>query len=201
MKTKTKMKGILSTLLCYLFFTLSSCMAEEKTLIEKINISLDSSKISGKGWDAFKNAPDIALCVVTLANDQCFLRVSPKKDSRKIHNPLFQKRKYSLCQNSYDCQFELNKPLNKILGLVILDLDAKNNDFVDAAILIDSKEESDLSDEIKKMDERLRNISYKYSQVFSEAEKQRRLKKFPVCKISIDSTSKCKLKQSRIEVN
>jgi len=195
------MKSKLLILLCHVFFTASACVAEDNVLLEKIDITLNSTKINGKGWDAFKNAPDIALCVVTLANDQCFLRVGPKKDSHKIHNPLFPKRKYSLCQNSYDCKFELNKPLNKILGLVILDLDAKNNDFVDAAIISDPKEESDLSDKIKKMDERLRNISYKYSQVFSEAEKQRRLKKFPVCKISIGSSSKCKLKQSRIKIN
>ncbi len=196
------MKSKLFVLLCCTFISISTCYAKEQAIsIEKIDINLNSTKANGKGWDAFRNAPDIALCVVTASEDYCFLRVGPKKDSRKIHNPLFQGRKYSFCQNSYDCKFEDNKPLNDILGLVILDLDAKNNDFVDAAIIIPSKAKNQLSDEVKKMDERLRNISYKYSQVFTEGEKQRRLKKFPVCKVSKGSSSKCKLKQSKIKIN
>ncbi len=175
---------------------------EDTTIIEKIDINLNSTKSNGKGWDVFRNAPDIALCVVTKTDDHCYLRIGSKGGSGKIHNPLFAKRKYSLCQNSYNCRFELNQPLNNILGLVILDLDTKNNDFVDAAIIIDgTKEVAELADKIKTMDERLRNISYKYSQVFSEREKQRRLKKFTLCKISGSHSSKCKLKQSKIEIN
>lgn len=196
------MKSKLFILLCGIFLSISACYGKDQILLEKIDITLSSTKASGKGWDAFRNAPDIALCVVTSSDDHCFLRVGPQKNSKKIHNPLFQKRKHSLCQNSYNCRFEVKQSLNDIVGLVILDLDAKNNDFVDAAIIIDGvKEEAELADKIKTMDERLRNISYKYSQVFTEAEKQRRLKKFTLCKNSKDSSSKCKLKQSNIEIN
>ena len=189
-------------ILFILVFT-QTCSADNILSVKDIDIQLSSTKSSGKGWDAFRNAPDIALCIVTELDDHCYLQVGPKKDSHKIHNPLFQKRKYSLCQNSYDCKFEVNTPLNEIMGLIVLDLDAKNNDFVDAAIIIPKAEnaESKTIDKIKKMDERLRNISYKYSQVFSEAEKQRRLKKFTVCKVSKRNSSKCKLRQSRIEIN
>lgn len=192
--------GLMILIWCVSIYT-PMCVAEDKILLEKIEVTLNSTKNNGRSWDAFKNAPDIALCVVTATDDHCYLRVGSQGDSSpKIKNPLFQGKKYSFCQNSYDCKFEVNKPFKEVLGLVILELDTKNTDFVDAAI-ITSKVEDRLSDEIKNMDERLRNISYKYSQVFSEAEKQRRLKKIPVCKISTDNSSECKLKQSRIKIN
>lgn len=197
------MKNKLLILFCYFALSTSVCLVAEELSIEKLDITLNSTKINGKGWDAFKNAPDIALCVVTMSDDHCYLRVGSKKDSsRKTHNPLFQDKKYSLCQNSYNCKFEINKLLNDISGIIILDLDTKNNDFVDAAIILnDAKEDSSLADKIKTMDERLRNISYKYSQVFTKREEKHRLKKFSVCKITKDSSNKCKLTQSKIEIN
>lgn len=194
-------KGLL-ILFFYNFFLISACHADYSLILEKIDINLNSTKTTGKGWDAFKNAPDIVLCVVTEDDDQCYLKTGSQSGSFKIHNPLFKGRKYSLCQNSYNCQFELNRSIDKLLGLVILDLDSKNSDLVDTVVLVDSAiDESQLADKIKKMQERLKNISYKYSQVFSKAEERRRKRKNPVCKVSKATSTICTLQQSKITIN
>lgn len=192
-------------LILWLFFFIftSGSMASDKPSINKIEIKLNSTKLNGKGWDALRNAPDIVICIVTDSHDHCYIEADKKnKKFSRIQNPLFQGQQFSQCQNSYNCIFEINKPLDELTGLIILDVDPKNNDYVDAVILIGNLEpEGNLQDNIKIMDERLRNISYKYSQVFTEAEKRRRKKKVPVCEVQKDREKICELKQSRIVIN
>jgi hypothetical protein len=98
-----------------------------------ITVKADTTKANGSPWDGVPGlgnsklninaAPDIAVCVVkTNAKPDCIWR----PDGRRL---------FSLCQNAWTCKFPgvALQPLP--IGLVLIDIDARNHDIIDVLIL------------------------------------------------------------------
>lgn len=98
-----------------------------------IVVKADATKANGSPWDGVPGlgnskvnlnaAPDIAVCVVRAnAKPECLW----KPQGRRL---------LSLCQNAWSCKFPgvTLQPLP--IGLVFIDIDARNHDIIDAVIL------------------------------------------------------------------
>jgi len=98
-----------------------------------IVVKADATKANGSPWDGVPGlgnskvnlnaAPDIAVCVVRAnAKPECLW----KPQGRRL---------LSLCQNAWTCKFPgvTLQPLP--IGLVFIDIDARNHDIIDAVIL------------------------------------------------------------------
>lgn len=98
-----------------------------------IVVKADATKTNGSPWDGVPGlgnskvnlnaAPDIAVCVVRAnAKPECLW----KPQGRRL---------LSLCQNAWTCKFPgvTLQPLP--IGLVFIDIDARNHDIIDAVIL------------------------------------------------------------------
>lgn len=98
----------------------------------EITVTADQTKTNGSPWDGvpgLKNsklnvnhAPDIAFCVVRAQQrPDCFWK---QQGSRLL----------SQCQNAWTCKFP-GVSLTLPVGIVLIDIDARNHDAIDALIL------------------------------------------------------------------
>jgi hypothetical protein len=110
-----------------------------------ITVTANATKPNGSPWDGvprFGNskinlnaAPDIAVCIVRAnAKPECIWRPQGR-------------RLLSICQNAWTCKFG-NVALQPLpIGLVFIDIDARNHDVIDVAILTD-RNDADANAEI-----------------------------------------------------
>lgn len=115
-----------------------------------IAVTADATKTNGSPWDGVPRlgnsklnlnaAPDIAVCVVRAnAKPECLW----KPQGRRL---------LSMCQNAWTCKFD-NVALAPLpIGLVFVDIDARNHDIIDVAILTDrndAKANEDIADSLR----------------------------------------------------
>ncbi|CAN5346095.1 hypothetical protein BH10PSE10_BH10PSE10_18880 [soil metagenome] len=103
-----------------------------------ITVTADATKANGSPWDGVPRlgnskfnlnaAPDIAVCLVRAnAKPDCLWR----PEGRRL---------LSMCQNAWTCKFG-NVALQPLpIGLVFIDIDARNHDIIDVAILTDKND-------------------------------------------------------------
>jgi hypothetical protein len=110
-----------------------------------ITVTADATKANGSPWDGVPRlgnskinlnaAPDIAVCLV---------RANAKPDC--LWKPQ-GRRLLSQCQNAWTCKFD-NVPLGPLpIGLVFVDIDARNHDIIDVLVLTD-RADAKANDEI-----------------------------------------------------
>jgi hypothetical protein len=115
-----------------------------------ITVTADATKTNGSPWDGVPrlgnskinlNAPpDIAVCLVRAnAKPECLW----KPQGRRL---------LSICQNAWTCKFD-NVALAPLpIGLVFVDIDARNHDIIDTIILTDrddAKANEDIADSLR----------------------------------------------------
>ena len=180
------------------------CLAGEGKPIS-ITVVADHSKANGDPWDGIpgvgggrgpttipilsKNAaPDLAICVVRLE--------TPPECSMQYVNL----KQYSLCQNSYNCNFKRVSIPDGPFGLIILDLDLRRHDLVGFLLMTAGKaltpgKRDALESEIRRRADQLAPPG-------SQGEKQRRLREMLVVPMDRCAEAKgCRLPQSEIRVN
>ena len=85
----------------------------------KIKVKVKQTKVNGKSWDAFGNAPDIAMCIDGDDGMQCY----PKGDSpRKVREPH--------CRDAFECTFRNVKVPDGEFEIILIDIDAMANDII-----------------------------------------------------------------------
>lgn len=105
-----------------------------------LTITADTTKANGSPWDgvpglgnskANLNAPpDIAVCLVRAnANPECLWR----PEGRRL---------FSNCQNAWGCKFKSVALRPLPIGVVVIDIDARNHDVIDTMILTDKTDEA-----------------------------------------------------------
>lgn len=105
-----------------------------------ITIKADTTKANGSPWDgvpglgnskANLNAPpDIAVCLVRAnAKPECLWRPNGR-------------RLFSNCQNAWNCKFKSIALRPLPIGLVFIDIDARNHDVIDTLILTDKSDDA-----------------------------------------------------------
>ncbi|EGP08112.1 hypothetical protein CSIRO_2712 [Bradyrhizobiaceae bacterium SG-6C] len=110
-----------------------------------ITVTADATKTNGSPWDGVPRlgnskinlnaAPDIAVCLV---------RANAKPDC--LWKPQ-GRRLLSQCQNAWACKFD-NIALGPLpIGLVFVDIDARNHDIIDLVMLTD-RDDAKANDEI-----------------------------------------------------
>jgi hypothetical protein len=115
-----------------------------------ITVTADATKTNGSPWDGVPRlgnsklnlnaAPDIAVCLVRAnAKPECLW----KPQGRRL---------LSMCQNAWTCKFD-NVALAPLpIGLVFVDIDARNHDIIDVVILsdkTDTKANEDIGDSLR----------------------------------------------------
>lgn len=124
---------------------IASPMAQAQEQRFDITVTADATKTNGSPWDGVPRlgnskinlnaAPDIAVCLV---------RANAKPDC--LWKPQ-GRRLLSMCQNAWTCKFD-NVALGPLpLGLVFVDIDARNHDIIDVAVLTD-RADAKANDEI-----------------------------------------------------
>ncbi|WP_413204496.1 hypothetical protein [Rhodospirillum sp. A1_3_36] len=161
-----------------------------------IHVETDHNKIGGQPWDGpgamlagpflpeVSSPPDLVACTF---NKQGILSclTSPKRENR------------SACHNSFDCDW-FNVPIEPgIFGITILDLDVKQNDFVDAVILLDRREQKH-SQEADRIEATMRSFIAANAPAFTVGEKERRERPFQRILLPLCEEDACVLRQSRI---
>ena len=115
-----------------------------------ITVTADATKANGSPWDGVPRlgnskinlnaAPDIAVCLV---------RANAKPDC--LWKPQ-GRRLLSQCQNAWTCKFD-NVALGPLpIGLVFVDIDARNHDIIDVAVLsdrTDAKANEEVADSLR----------------------------------------------------
>ena len=115
-----------------------------------ITVTADATKANGSPWDGVPRlgnskinlnaAPDIAVCLV---------RANAKPDC--LWKPQ-GRRLLSQCQNAWTCKFD-NVALGPLpIGLVFVDIDARNHDIIDVAVLsdrADAKANDEIADSLR----------------------------------------------------
>lgn len=115
-----------------------------------ITVTADAAKANGSPWDGVPRlgnsklnlnaAPDIGVCLVRAnAKPECLWRPQGR-------------RLLSMCQNAWTCKFD-NVALAPLpIGLVFVDIDARNHDIIDVAILTDrtdARANADIADSLR----------------------------------------------------
>lgn len=110
-----------------------------------ITVTADSTKANGSPWDGVPRlgnskinlnaAPDIAVCLV---------RANAKPDC--LWKPQ-GRRLLSMCQNAWTCKFDKVALGPLPIGLVFVDIDARNHDIIDLVMLTD-RDDAKANDEI-----------------------------------------------------
>ena len=127
-----------------------SLSAEAQERHFDITVTADATKTNGSPWDGVPglgnsrlnlNAkPDIAVCLVRAnAKPECLWR----PEGRRL---------LSLCQNSLTCKFDNLQLAPLPIGLVFVDIDARNHDIIDVAILTDrddARANEDVADSLR----------------------------------------------------
>jgi hypothetical protein len=129
---------------------LAPSMAQAQEPRFAITVTADATKTNGSPWDGVPGlgnskvnlnaAPDIAVCLV---------RANAKPDC--LWKPQ-GRRLLSLCQNAWTCKFD-NVALGPLpIGLVFVDIDARNHDIIDVAILTggnDARANDDIAESLR----------------------------------------------------
>jgi hypothetical protein len=125
-----------------------SAQAQEQRF--DITVTADATKANGSPWDGVPRlgnsrlnlnaAPDIAVCLVRAnAKPDCLWRPQGR-------------RLLSVCQNESTCTFS-NVALQPMpIGLVIVDIDARNHDIIDVIVLTDrddAKANEEIADSLR----------------------------------------------------
>ena len=127
------------------FALLASPGAQAQEQHFDITVTADATKANGSPWDGVPRlgnskinlnaAPDIAVCLV---------RANAKPDC--LWKPQ-GRRLLSQCQNAWTCKFD-KVPLGPLpIGLVFVDIDARNHDIIDVLVLTD-RADAKANDEI-----------------------------------------------------
>jgi hypothetical protein len=123
----------LGALLALALLVPPGAQAQEQRL--DITVTADATKTNGSPWDGVPRlgnsklnlnaAPDIAVCLVRAnAKPECLWKAQGR-------------RLLSMCQNAWTCKFD-NVALAPLpIGLVFIDIDARNHDIIDVAVLTD----------------------------------------------------------------
>lgn len=125
-----------------------SAQAQEQRF--DITVTADATKANGSPWDGVPRlgnsklnlnaAPDIAVCLVRAnAKPECLW----KPQGRRL---------LSMCQNAWTCKFDNTALAPLPIGLVFVDIDARNHDIIDVAILSDrddAKANEDIADSLR----------------------------------------------------
>ncbi|SHO57042.1 hypothetical protein [Vibrio quintilis] len=179
-------------------------------LAASLKIKADHAKYNDTPWDGIggssggvgifrtglptAGAPDLKLCTLYPSGEsQCFFRVEKKKG---FFSGKERVKHYSYCQNSDECRFELDFSSFPV-GIVIVDIDVESDDLVDAFVLTDATNKSD----IKRLDSHLRAYANSLAPAYSNGEKQRRRRPFPTCVVNKSKVTKCRLRQSSIHLS
>lgn len=110
-----------------------------------ITVTADATKTNGSPWDGVPRlgnsklnlnaAPDIAVCLVRAnAKPECLWKAQGR-------------RLLSMCQNAWTCKFDKVALAPLPIGLVFIDIDARNHDIIDVAVLTD-RTDAKANDEI-----------------------------------------------------
>ena len=132
------------------FALLASPGAQAQEQRFDITVTADATKANGSPWDGVPRlgnskinlnaAPDIAVCLV---------RANAKPDC--LWKPQ-GRRLLSQCQNAWTCKFD-NVPLGPLpIGLVFVDIDARNHDIIDVLVLTDradAKANAEIADSLR----------------------------------------------------
>ena len=125
-----------------------SAQAQEQRF--DITVTADATKTNGSPWDGVPRlgnskinlnaAPDIAVCLVRAnAKPECLW----KPQGRRL---------LSMCQNAWTCKFNDVAVGPLPIGLVFVDIDARNHDIIDVAVLTDrddAKANEDIADSLR----------------------------------------------------
>lgn len=125
-----------------------SAQAQEQRF--DITVTADATKTNGSPWDGVPRlgnskinlnaAPDIAVCLVRAnAKPECLW----KPQGRRL---------LSMCQNAWTCKFDDVALGSLPIGLVFVDIDARNHDIIDVAVLTDrddAKANEDIADSLR----------------------------------------------------
>jgi hypothetical protein len=197
---RTSRRALWATLFISLFPVY--CLAGEGKPIS-ITVVADHTKANGDPWDGTpglgggrgpttilnKNAPpDLAVCVVRLETPpECSMQYVDLKQ-------------YSLCQNSYNCNFKRVSIPDGPFGLIILDLDLRRHDLVDFLLMTAGKALT--PDQRAALESETRRRADQLAPPFSQGEKQRRLRDMLFVPTDRCAEAKgCRLVQSEIRVN
>jgi hypothetical protein len=106
-------------------------------------------------------------------------------------------KRYSLCQNSYDCTFKAVRVPDRLFGLIILDIDLQRDDLVDFVLF--SSGDAPAS-ELDHFENEVRRSVDQLAPAFSDGERQRRKKKAIVMRLEqcVGEQMACRLNQSEI---
>lgn len=132
----TRMMVAIFAMLCFI----GSDQSRAADATYDITVTADKTKANGSPWDGVPGlgntnanlnaAPDIAVCLVRAnAKPECLWR----PDGRRL---------FSLCQNSWTCNFPKVALRPLPIGLVFIDIDVRNHDIIDTFILTDKVDEA-----------------------------------------------------------
>lgn len=183
--------GLVIAIAALILFSAVSGRANDATY--DITVTADATKANGSPWDGIPGlrnskanlnaAPDIAVCVVKAnARPDCLWRPQGR-------------RLLSRCQNAWTCRFPNMSLAPLPIGLVLIDIDARNHDVIDVVVLT-SREDATSNDAIG---EALRTAMSVLTPNASEDTKERRVRNAKVIPLQDCAGSKpCRLGQSEI---
>jgi hypothetical protein len=158
-----------------------------------ITVTADQTKENGSPWDGIpglknsklnlNHAPDIAVCLV---------RAREKPDC--LWKPEGA-RLLSLCQNSWTCKF-WNVPLTLPVGVVLIDIDARNHDAIDTLILTDNSSKEALAE----ISDSMRTAMSILQPQRSEDTKEHLVRDAKIIPIGDCAAKACRLTQSEITI-
>ena len=129
----TRFAAMICVAVCFALLAPGTGVAADVTY--DLSITADKTKANGSPWDGVPGlgnsklnldaAPDLAACLVRAnTKPECIAR----PDGRRL---------FSICQNSWTCKFAGVALTPLPIGLIIIDIDVRNHDIVDAVILTD----------------------------------------------------------------
>lgn len=165
-----------------------------------IAVTADPSKVNGQPWDGFgggnlggrasvmvptSGPPDLALCIVVLdGSSSCLDRRQGGK-------------RYSLCQDSYDCDYERVELPGGVVGLIVTDIDTNSDDLVDFLIL--HTDDTGTEEQTARLEQTLRQQVARMAPAFLDGEKQRRARQVLELNAWDCIEKECRLRQSKIQ--
>lgn len=196
-----RMRSLALLILATLVLFLRTEFASSETMT--LTVIADQTKNNGEPWDGLVGLggghgalwlpipnsdapPDLSICIVSISgNTTCIDRREGSK-------------RYSLCQNSFDCTFEKIEITGHSFGVIILDIDLKRDDLVDFFIISERKDEKN----VQILENLTTDQLQKLAPVLTDGERQRRKRKtlvfeYESCVGIIDT---CRLIQSSVKI-
>jgi hypothetical protein len=105
----------------------------------------------------------------------------------------------SACHDSFDCDWDdISLPVGDF-GIVIIDLDVQQNDFVDAVVFVERRG-GRRDESADRIEEAMRGFIVATAPAFFKGETQRRQRSFQRMERSVCESEPCRLRQSRIAI-